>query len=191
MVENFFADYKKFIVAPEDEKRVGKEVFDPKNYAAYYILTLSIFNSRISTWRDASKYDIDVEKSIKTVLKDFNQKQCERYHLQLLELDKFKNYFVLALSSKTKFEPGEENDRISFIIDKMLTNPFYVGQEWFNLIGERGRVERKLFCCSFKEYVVENQEHSKMDRKTENISELIPKNGDIKLIKNSPIREIR
>src|SRR5436305_7872698 len=149
MSENFFADYKKFIVVPEDENRVGKEVYDPKNYSAYYILTLSIFNSRISTWRDASKFEIDVEKSIKTVLLDFNQKQRGIYHLQLLELDRFKNYFILALSSKTKFEQEEENERISFIIDKMLTNPFYVAQNWFNLIGEKGRVERKLFYWSF------------------------------------------
>jgi hypothetical protein len=189
MSENFFVDYKKFIVVPEDEMRVGKEVFDPKNYAAYYILTLSIFDSRLSTWRDASKYDIDVEKSIKTVLENFNKKQRGLYHLQLLELDKFTNYFIMALSSKTKFEPGEENDRISSIIDKMLTNPFYIGQNWFNLVGDKGRVERKLFCCSFKEYVVEKQDHPKKDEKYEN-SELIPINGEIKLIKSSLKREI-
>lgn len=76
---------------------------------------------------------------------EFNQKQYERYHLELLELDRFNNYFVLALSSKTKFETKEENDRISYVVDRMLTNPFYVGQGWFNLIGEKGRVERKLF----------------------------------------------
>ena len=190
MSENFFADYKKFIVVPEDENRVGKEVYDPKNYSSYYILTLSIFNSRISTWRDASKFEIDVEKSIKTVLLDFNQKQRGIYHLQLLELDRFKNYFILALSSKTKFEQEEENERISFIIDKMLTNPFYVAQNWFNLIGERGRVERKLFYWSFKEYKVENQEQSKIDEKYENISEIIPKSGEIKLIKSSLKRDI-
>jgi hypothetical protein len=190
MSENFFADYKKFIVVPEDENRVGKEVYDPKNYSAYYILTLSIFNSRISTWRDASKFEIDVEKSIKTVLLDFNQKQRGIYHLQLLELDRFKNYFILALSSKTKFEQEEENERISFIIDKMLTNPFYVAQNWFNLIGEKGRIERKLFCWSFKEYEIKNQDYSKMDEKYENISEIIPKNSEIKLIKSSLKREI-
>lgn len=183
MNENFFADYKKFIVTPVDEKTNGIEVFDPKNFASHYILTLSIYNSRLSNWRDASKYDIDVEKSIKTVLKEFNQKQSERYHLELLELDRFNNYFVLALSSKVKFETKEENDGISYIVDRMLTNPFYVGQGWFNLIGEKGRVERKLFCCSFKKYEIGNREHQKKDNKFENITELIPKNGEIKLIK--------
>ncbi|MCQ6277698.1 hypothetical protein [Bacillus sp. EB600] len=190
MSENFFADYKKFIVVPEDENRVGKEVYDPKNYAAYYILTLSIFNSRISTWRDASKFEIDVEKSIKTVILDFNQNQRGIYHLQLLELDRFKNYFILALSSKTKFEEEEAKERISFIIDRILTNPFYVAQNWFNLIGEKGRVERKLFCWSFKEYKVENQEQAKINEKYENISEIVPKSGEIKLIKSSLKRDI-
>ncbi|MBM7652832.1 hypothetical protein [Neobacillus cucumis] len=188
MIENFFADYKKFIVEPVDEKRHLNEAYDPKNYAAFYILTLSIFDSRLSTWKDANKFEIDIEKSIKTVLRDFNQKQHENYHLQLLELDRFKNYFILALSSKTKINPGEEKDRIAYIVDKLLTNPFYVGQSWFNLIGEKGRVARKLFCCSFKEYVVEEQSHS--IEKYENISELIPKNGEIKLIKSAFKRDV-
>ncbi|MDR7079532.1 hypothetical protein J2Y03_004590 [Neobacillus niacini] len=184
MNENFFADYKKFIVTPVDEKLIGKESFDPKNYASHYIMTLSIFNSRLTTWKDAVKYDIDVDKSIKTVLKEFNIKHHERYHLQLLELDRFKNYFVLALSSKTKFETKEENDHISFIVDRMLTNPFYVGQGWFNIIGEKGRIARKLFCYSFMKYEIENKDQMKIDKKFENISEFIPKNDEIKLVKN-------
>lgn len=190
MIENFFADYKNYIVVPEDEKHDVNKVFDPKNYAAYYILTLSIFDSRFTTWKDASKFEIDIENSIKTVLRDFNQMQREQYHLQLLELDRYKNYFILALSAKTKFNPGEENDRIAYVIDRILTNPFYVGQSWFNLIGDKGRVARKLFCYSFKEYVMENPNHSKREDKYENISELIPKNGEIKLIKSAQKREI-
>ncbi|NHM31947.1 hypothetical protein [Neobacillus terrae] len=163
MNEDFFADYKNYIVVPEVEKQVGKEEFDPKNYAEHYILTMSIFDSRLSSLRDANKFEIDIEKSIKTVLEDFNQKQYQVYHLKLLELDKFKNYFILALSSKTKFEDGDENKRVSFIIDKMLTNAFYIGQKWFNLIGDKGRVERKLFCYSFKKYVVESQDHQELN----------------------------
>ncbi|MED1472407.1 hypothetical protein [Bacillus salipaludis] len=190
MNDNFFADYKNFIVVPEEVKQAGKEGFEPKSYAAHYIVTLSIYDSRLSALRDASKYEIDVEKSIKAVLKDFNQMQSKRYHLQLLELDKFKNYFILALSTKIKFEPEEENEQVSFIIDKMLMNSFYVGQSWFNLIGEKGKVERKLFCWSFKEYKLENQDNSKIDGKFENISELIPKNGQITLVKTSLKQEI-
>jgi hypothetical protein len=190
MIENFFDDYKNYIVVPEDEKRVVNETYDPKNFAAFYILTLSIFDSRLATWKDASKFEIDVEKSIKTVLKDFNQKQKKRYHLQLLELDRFKNYFILALSSNTKFNPGEEKDRIAYIIDNILTNPFYVGQGWFNLIGEKGKVARKLFCCSFKEYAVQNLNDSKREVNYEKISEFISKKGEMKLVKSSLKREI-
>ncbi|WP_419887629.1 hypothetical protein ACN6MT_19575 [Neobacillus niacini] len=190
MIENFFADYKKFVVIPEDESQVNNEVFDPKKYAGYYILTLSIFDSRLSTWRDASKFEIDIEKSIKTVLRNINQMQREKYHFHLLEIDKFKNYFILALSTKTRFNPGEEDDRIAYVIDRILTNPFYVGQNWFKLIGERGRVARKLFCYSFKEYVAANLNQSKREDKYENISELIPKNGEIKLIKSAQKMEV-
>jgi hypothetical protein len=161
MIENFFADYKKFIVVPEDEKSVVNEAFDPNKFAAYYILTLSIFDSRLKTWKDASKYEIDVEKSIGTVLLDFNQKQRANYHLQLLELDQSTNYMILALSSKTKFDSDKEKDRISFIVDNILTNPLYIGQNWFNLIGHKGRVARKLFNCSYKEYVAEEKHESK------------------------------
>jgi len=190
MIENFFADYKNYIVVPEDEKLDGIKVFDPKKFAANYILTLSIFDSRLTTWKDASKFEIDIEKSIKTVLSEFNQMQREKYHLQLLELDKFKNYFILALSSKTKFNPGEEKDRINELIDKKVTNPFYVGQNWFNLIGDKGRVARKLFCCSFKEYMTQDQNHLKREEKYENISEFIPKKGEMKLIKSSLKKDI-
>lgn len=190
MIENFFADYKKFVVVPEDESQVTNEVFDPKKYAGYYILTISIFDSRISTWKDASKFEIDIEKSIKTVLRNSNQMQREKYHFHLLEIDKFKNYFILALSTKTRFNPGEEDDSIAYVMDRILTNPFYVGQNWFKLIGERGRVARKLFCYSFKEYVASNLNQSKREDKYENISELIPKNGEIKLIKSAQKMEV-
>ncbi|SMQ77574.1 hypothetical protein SAMN05444673_2909 [Bacillus sp. OV166] len=190
MNENFFADYKNYIVVPEDEKQVGNEVFDPKNFEAFYILTLSIFDSRLSTWKDASKFEIDVEKSIKIVLRDFNQMERKKYHLQLLEFDKYKNYFILALSSKTKFNPVEEKDRINDLIDKKVTNSFYVGQNWFNLIGDKGRVARKLFCYSFKEYLAQDQNHLKREEKYENISEFIPKKGEMKLIKSSLKKDI-
>jgi hypothetical protein len=188
MNENFFADYKKFIVIPEDEKRVVKG-FDPKDYAAYYILTLSIFDSHLSTWRDAAKYEIDVEKSIKTVLESINQQRQGIYHFQLLELDKFNNYFVLALSSKTKFEQGKENERIGYIVQNVLTNSFYVGQNWFKLTGDKGRVSRKLFCYSFKEYVTGAPDLSKMDETFET-SKVMPRKGEIKLVKSSMKREV-
>ncbi len=157
MKKNFFADYKKFVVVPVEDIQVGKRAYDPKDYAAYYILTLSIFNSRLATWKDAGKYEIDIEKSIKKVLEDFNIKQEGNYHLQLLELDKFTNYFILALSTKKKFDLEEEKTKISEIVEKRITNAFYVGENWFNFIGEKGRIERKLFQYSYKEYISAEQ----------------------------------
>ncbi|MEH7155247.1 hypothetical protein V7121_03165 [Neobacillus drentensis] len=188
MLEKFFADYKSYVVVPEDETQAVNEVYDPKNYAAYFILTLSLFDSKLAIWKDASKFEIDIEKSIKTVLMNFNQLHRDKYHLQLLELDRFKNYLILALSCKTKWNSGEENGRIAEIIDRKLTNPLYVGQQWFNLIGEKGKVARKLFCCSFKEYVPGDLNQTK--KEAENISEFIPKNGEIKLIKGSLKMEV-
>lgn len=155
MKESFFADYKKFVILPADEKNEKKYEYNPQNYAAHYILTMSIFDSRISSWRDAAKYEINIEKSVHFVLDDFNKRQYPLYHLQLLELDRMKNYFILALSFKTKIHPNSEQKEISNIVNKLLTNPFYVGQGWYNLIGEKGRLERKLFCHSYKEYIVE------------------------------------
>lgn len=155
MKENFFADYKKFIVVPIDEEQVGKEEFDPLKYASYYILTLSLFNSRISTWREAQKFEIDIEKSIKRVLEDFNSRQRGHFHLQLLELERNSNYFVLALSSKEKIPSEDAEERIAYIIDKQVSNPFYVAENWYKLIGEKGRMARKLFCSSFREYTAD------------------------------------
>jgi hypothetical protein len=111
MIENFFADYKHYIVVPEDEKKVVNEVIDPKDYAAYYILTLSMFDSRLTTWNDARKFEIDVEKSIKSVLRDFNQMQREKFQLQLLELDKSKNYFILVFLLKQNLNKGKKKTK--------------------------------------------------------------------------------
>ncbi|MDQ0219586.1 hypothetical protein ELQ35_18820 [Peribacillus cavernae] len=152
MSGSFFADYKKFIVLPEEE--VSKEEFDPQNYATFYIVTLSLYDSLLTNWREANKYEIEVEKSIETVLEEFNRKQRGIYNLQILELESDNSYFVLALSCKSKIENEEANDRISHILEKILSNPFYIGQGWYKLIGEKGRIERKLFCFSFKEYMI-------------------------------------
>ncbi|CAH0345355.1 hypothetical protein [Bacillus sp. CECT 9360] len=150
---NFFADYKNYIVLPV-EQEVSKEEFDPKDYGTYYILTLSLYDSLISKWSEATKFDIDVEKSIETVLAEFNKRHKSKYHLQILELESDKSYFVLALSCKNEVENQEGMDRIPYIVEKRLSNPFYTGQCWFNLVGQRGRMSRKLFCFSFREYTL-------------------------------------
>jgi hypothetical protein len=51
-------------------------------------------------------------------------------------------------------------------------------------------VARKLFCYSYKEYVAADLDQSKREDKYENISELIPKNGEIKLDKSAQKREV-
>lgn len=154
MNEGFFANYKEFIISPLEEQKVNQIEFDPQDYHTHYILTLSLYDFLLSSWREANKYEIEVEKSIEKVLEEFNTTQKGIYHLQVLELEGDKSYFVLSLSCKTKMENKEANDRISYIIEKIISNPFYIGQSWFRLIGEKGRVKRKLFCFSFREYTV-------------------------------------
>jgi hypothetical protein len=154
MSNRFFADYKKFIVIPKQDEKFSEKGFDPHEFASHFILTLSIFDPVISSWAEASKHDIDVEKSIENVLDGFNQRNHGVYHLKLLELEKDHTYFVLALSVKDKIDPGQADFEISNIIEKMISNPFYIGQSWYKFTSEKGRVERKLFCFSFKEYAL-------------------------------------
>lgn len=154
MSNRFFADYKKFIVIPKQDEKFSEKGFDPHEFASHFILTLSIFDPVISSWTEASKHDIDVEKSIEHVLDVFNTRNHGVYHLKLLELEMDHTYFVLALSVKDKINPGQAEFEISNIIEKMITNPFYIGQSWYKFTSEKGRVERKLFCFSFKEYAL-------------------------------------
>jgi hypothetical protein len=151
MTTNFFANYKDFIILPLEEK-VNITEFKPQDFVTHYILTLSLNESLISCWKEANKYELDIKQSIEDVLADFNRNQNGLYFLQVLELDEDKSYFVLSLSCKYAFESDEVNKRISYIIEKLLSNPFYVGQSWFRLIGEKGRIRRKLFCFSYREY---------------------------------------
>jgi hypothetical protein len=154
MSNRFFADYKKFIVIPKQDEKFSEKGFDPHEFASHFILTLSIFDPVISSWAEASKHDIDVEKSIEHVLDVFNQRNHGVYHLKLLELEMDHTYFVLALSVKDKIDPGQAEFEISNIIEKMISNPFYIGQSWYKFTSEKGRVERKIFCFSFKEYAL-------------------------------------
>jgi hypothetical protein len=148
---NYFADYKKYIVLPL-EKEVTKEEFDPADYGTFYILTLSLNDSLIENWNEADKFEIETVKSIETVLEEFNRKQKGTYYLQFLELEADKPYFVLALACKAKVDSQEANERVSYIVEKIISNAFYIGQGWYKFIGQKGRIERKLFCFSFREY---------------------------------------
>ncbi|SEN21916.1 hypothetical protein SAMN05192533_11072 [Mesobacillus persicus] len=157
MSTQFFADYKKYIVIPVEKPEFSKKSFDPREYASHYILTLSIFEPVICNWTQASKHEIDVKKSIEDVLTVFNQKHYGQFHLELLEIVEDKTYFVVALSVKNTVEPQQAEFEISNIVDKMISNPFYIGQSWYKLTSEKGRVERKLFSFSFKEYAFNRQ----------------------------------
>jgi hypothetical protein len=93
MSNHFFADYKKFIVIPKQDEKFSEKGFDPHEFASHFILTLSIFDPVISSWTEASKHEIEVEKSIEHVLDTFNQRNHGVYHLNLLELEEDKTYF--------------------------------------------------------------------------------------------------
>lgn len=151
MNENFFANYKNFVVTPSKQQKICKEAFNPQEYDNYYILTVSLYDSLISNWEDASDYKIDINKSIDKVLNDFNEKQMGNYHVQLLEFVNDDLYFVIALSCKNKIL-NLEKEIISNYIVNLLSNSFYIGQNWYRLIGNRGRIERKVFDISINEY---------------------------------------
>lgn len=152
MSENFFANYKKFVIPPLKQHRVGNEEFNPNDYATYYILTVSLYDSLLTNWKDADEYEINIHKSIDKVLTEFNEKKHDNYHLQLLEFEEDKSYFVIALSFKNKIDHQEANEMISNYIEELISNYFYNGENWYKLIGHKGRVERKLFNISIKEY---------------------------------------
>ncbi|WP_409300883.1 hypothetical protein [Peribacillus sp. SCS-155] len=152
MSENFFADYNKFVVLPDEQLKSLNKEYDPLDFVSHHIITMTLYDALLQQWSEAAKFEVDVEKSISAVLKEFNFRHKHTYHLKLLELDLSKSYFVLALSSKEKLENKEADSKIKYIIEKLLTNPFYIGQSWYKFIGERGRIERKLFCFSSKEY---------------------------------------
>jgi hypothetical protein len=154
MSGEFFANYKEFIRIPIEKQKHKHKEFDPQDYALHYILTLSLNDSLLSNWGEANKYEIEVDKSIEKVLEEFNKTQKGLYHLQLLELEEDQLYFVLSLSCKTKVDKQVAEEQIAHIIEKVISNPFYVGQSWFRLIGDRGRIDRKLFCFSFIEYKI-------------------------------------
>ncbi|MFC4769635.1 hypothetical protein [Effusibacillus consociatus] len=155
MSGNFFDTYKEFIVIPADDQKQYEEEFAPEHYAQHFIITLSLYDSHILCWREASKYEIEIEKSIQKVVEEFNQEEKGSYHLQILELDEDKPYFVLALSCKTKTQNEEEvKNTISYLLEWKLANALYVGEYWFRLIGEKGRIKRKLFSFACKEYTV-------------------------------------
>jgi hypothetical protein len=154
---NFFDNYKEFVVIPLEDQDDHVEEFHPHDYAKHFIITLSLNDSRISSWKEAENYQIKIDKSLEKVVTEFNKKKKGSYHLQVLELEEDKSYFVLALSCKTYHNDEKEfNENITYLLEKMIANPLYVGECWYQLIGEKGRVERKLFTYAYKEYKLQH-----------------------------------
>jgi hypothetical protein len=154
---NFFDNYKEFVVIPLEDKNDHGEEFHPHDYAKHFIITLSLNDSRITCWKEAENYQIEIDKSLEKVVREFNKKAKGSYYLQILELEEDKLYFVLALSCKAKHDNEKEcAENISYLLEKMIANPLYVGECWYQLIGEKGRVERKLFTYAYKEYQLQH-----------------------------------
>ena len=152
MNHHFFADYKKYVVFPDEENKGRNKAFDPHDFASHFIVTLTIYQPVIECWQQAEKFSIDIKSSLEAVLAAFNGKHRGIWHLELLELDEQSLYIVLALSSKEEVPEGEAENLIFQVIERQLSNPLYIGQSWYQLTNERGRVERKLFCSSFRKY---------------------------------------
>lgn len=154
MSENFFGQYKEFVVVPKEEKEEGmEEVFVPEDYACHYILTFSLYDSCISSWKDADKFHVDAINSLKKVVAELNAKKKNVVRLELLEIDDEKTYFVLALSWK-EMRNNEQNvrDRIHTFLEKDFSTDLLIRETWYQLIGAKGKFERRLFTYTMEKY---------------------------------------
>ncbi|GED33203.1 hypothetical protein BCE02nite_43440 [Brevibacillus centrosporus] len=154
MSENFFGNYKEFVVIPMEENEEGiEEVFVPQDYSIHYILTFSLYDSCISSWREASKYHLDAEKSLRKVVEELNAKKKGIVRLELLEIDDKTTYFVVALSWKDQKEEEEAVRRnIQYFLEKDLSTDLLIGEKWYQLIGAKGKFERRLFAYNMEKY---------------------------------------
>ncbi|MED4784634.1 hypothetical protein [Brevibacillus choshinensis] len=154
MSENFFGHYKEFVVVPKEEKEEGmEEVFVPEDYASHYILTFSLYDSCISSWKEADKFHVNAENSLKKVVAQLNAKKKSLVRLELLEIDDEITYFVLALSWK-EGNNNEQNmrGRIQVFLEKDFSTDLLIGETWYQLIGAKGKFERRLFTYTMEKY---------------------------------------
>ncbi|MEW9668379.1 hypothetical protein [Ammoniphilus sp. 3BR4] len=150
----FFDNYKQFVTIPPEKKPEDELKFHPEDYDKYFIITVSLYNPLVSCWREANKYHIEIETSLNRVGEEFNKRHWGSDYLQVLELEEDKLYFVWALSCKSKKESKENlQDRVSYFLEK-LSNSLYVGESWYQLIGDKGRINRQLFSYTWKEYIM-------------------------------------
>lgn len=151
----FFNNYKQFVTIPPEKKPEDEVTFRPEDYDKFFIITVSLYNPLISCWREAAnQYHIEIDTSLKRVGEEFNKKHKGSDYLQVLEVEEDNLYFVWALSCNTKHDSQEDlNSRISYLLSK-LSNSLYVGESWYQLIGDKGRINRQLFSYTMKEYIM-------------------------------------
>lgn len=155
MSDNFFGHYKEFVVVPKEENEEGwEEAFVPEDYAMHFILTFSLYDSCISSWSEADKYHVNAENSLKKVVAELNAKRKNLLRLELLELADGKTYFVLALSWKDrKHDEQAVRDKIRTFLEKDFSTDLLIGEMWYQLIGAKGKFERRLFTYTMEKYV--------------------------------------
>jgi hypothetical protein len=154
MSGNFFDNYKKFVVLPQENEDACKKEYRHQDYERHFIVTLSLYDPLISCWKEATKHEVSIKESLGRVVRGFNEKEHGFYHLQLLELTEDKPYLVLALSCAIKKDKEQEDADLSYIVEKAISNSLYNEECWYRLIGEKGRIKRQLFCCTYKEYTI-------------------------------------
>ncbi|ELK42729.1 hypothetical protein D478_06954 [Brevibacillus agri BAB-2500] len=91
-------------------------------------------SSRDRAWRESSTHGGDA-------------------YLQILEMEEDQSYFVLALSCKTASDQEQAvMNRITHLLEKDFATDLLIGETWYQLIGTKGKFERKLFSYSIQPY---------------------------------------
>ncbi|MGN7470115.1 hypothetical protein [Brevibacillus sp. SAFN-007a] len=153
MSDRFFENYKAFVVLPEKERKAGPKAFDPSDYTRHFVLTCSLYDSLIANWKEAAKFKVEPRQGLARVIEAFNRKHGDDVYLQILEMEEDQSYFVLALSSATADDQEQEDtNRIVQLLEKDFACDLLIGETWYQLIGDKGKFERKLFSYSILPY---------------------------------------
>ncbi|MED3499722.1 hypothetical protein [Brevibacillus agri] len=153
MSDRFFGNYKAFVVIPEKKQKAEPKAFDPSDYTRHFVLTFSLYDSLIANWKEAAKFKVQPRQGLARVVDDFNLKHGGDAYLQILEMEEDQSYFVLALSCKTASDQEQAvMNRITHLLEKDFATDLLIGETWYQLIGTKGKFERKLFSYSIQPY---------------------------------------
>ncbi|GEB34679.1 MULTISPECIES: hypothetical protein [Brevibacillus] len=153
MSDRFFGNYKAFVVIPAKEKGAGPKAFDPSDYSRHFILTFSLYDSLITCWKEAGKFKVQPRQGLARVIDAFNLKHDGTAYLQMLEMEDDQPYFVLALSCKSAADHEQAAiNRITQLLEKDFATDLLIGETWYQLIGAKGKFERKLFSYNIQPY---------------------------------------